>query len=587
MLDWVVKGVTVVDGSGQVPFTGDVGVADGRIVEVGRVSTPAHETLEAPGAWLTPGFVDLHTHYDGQATWDETFSPSIHHGVTTVLMGNCGVGFAPHTPGREDDLIALMEGVEDIPGVALREGVRFNWQSFVEYLDVLDAMPHTLDCLAMVPHDPLRMAVMGERALAREAATDNDKARMKAALRQALEAGAAGFSTGRTDNHRTTRGQETPASEAGDAELSALAQAFAGLGHGVVQMVSDFDVLRPGNHFDAEFELVETLARQSGRPLSMTWLQRDPGGDQWQAIRRRTEEAVAKGLPLYLQAAPRGIGVIIGLDTQFHPFMGFAAFREVASLPLPQRAAAMREPARKQRVLQGHSERQSGDGSSVPPIVDLLLARIEQVAWRMFALTPEDARPDYEPPMSRSFGALARARGCSALETLYDHLAAGDGSQLIYFPIFNYNDGNLDVVAEMLQHPRVLYGLSDAGAHVGTICDASTSTYLLGHWTQHRQRGRMPLEQAVQMLSARNASYLGLHDRGRIAPGLRADLNLIDPSRLAVGAPRIVRDLPAGGRRLLQKGQGYPRTWVHGRCVQADGEVTAERPGRLVRLGQG
>jgi N-acyl-D-aspartate/D-glutamate deacylase len=582
MLDKLIEGATVIDGSGAPPFTADVGVAGGRIVEIGRITAPARERTQAHGAWLTPGFVDIHTHYDGQATWDETFSPSIHHGVTTLVMGNCGVGFAPNVPGREAELIALMEGVEDIPGAALAEGVRFNWQGFPQYMDVLDAMPHSLDFLVQVPHDPLRMAVMGDRAVAVEAATADDIHSMRALLHEALLAGAAGWSTGRTDNHRTSRGRETPAAEAGAAELAGIAAAFQGLSHGVVQVVSDFDLLRGEQHFDREFDLVETLARAAGRPLSMTWLQRDPGGAQWQAIRARVDAAVAGGLPLYLQTAARGIGVINGLDASFHPFMGFAGYKEVAALPLAERAAALRDPGRRARILAGHSEPLAGDGSAVPPIVDLLLARIELLAARMFPLA---ATPDYEPTVADSFYVRAKRNGTTALEALYDHFSAGDGSQLVYFPIFNYNDGTLATVREMLGHPRALSGLSDAGAHVGTVCDASFTTFMLTHWVQRRAKGRLPLEHAVHLLTARNAAYLGLADRGRIAVGQRADLNLIDPQRLAVGTPRLVRDLPAGGKRFLQKGEGYLRTWVAGRCVQHDGDISAERPGRLVRLG--
>ena len=583
MLDLVIEGATVVDGSGAAPFTADVGVQNGRVVEMGRITGAAQERIQAQGAWLTPGFVDIHTHYDGQATWDETFSPSIHHGVTTVMMGNCGVGFAPKVPGREADLIALMEGVEDIPGAALAEGVKFNWQSFGQYMDVLDAMPHSLDYLVQVPHDPLRMAVMGERAVAKEAATIDDIAAMRGLLRQALQAGAAGFSTGRSDNHRTARGHETPASEASNTELTGLASAFQGLNHGVLQVVSDFDLLRSPERFNPEFDLVEAMARASGRPLSMTWLQRDPGGAQWKAIQARVEAAVAQGLPLYLQAASRGIGVINGLDASFHPFMGFPGYKEVAHLPLANRAAALRDPARKARILAEKSERISGDGTPVPPLVDILLARIELIAARMF---PLDSQPDYEPPVTASFYVRAKQRGVTALEALYDHFAQGDGSSLVYFPIFNYNDGNLDVVGQMLQHPRALFGLSDAGAHVGTVCDASATTYLLTHWARDRAQNRLPLERAVQLLTARNADYVGLADRGRIQQGMRADLNLIDPARLAVGSAELVRDMPAGGKRFLQKGQGYIGTWVAGRCVQREGVVTNERPGQLVRMGR-
>ncbi len=584
MLDSLFEGATVVDGTGAAPYNADVGVKDGRIVEIGSITSAASERIAAHGAWLTPGFVDIHTHYDGQATWDETFSPSIHHGVTTLVMGNCGVGFAPVRPGGENDLIKLMEGVEDIPGAALAEGLRWNWHSFAQFMDALDATPHSLDYLAQVPHDPLRMAVMGERAAARQVATPADIGAMHGLLREALEAGAVGFSTGRSDNHRTADGHDTPACEASEAELTGIVRAFDGLGRGVVQVVSDFDILRGPEHFDREFDLVEALARSSGRPLSMTWLQRDPGGEQWKAIQARVERAVASGLPLYLQAAARGIGVINGLDASFHPFMGFPSFKEIAQLPLAERAAAMREPARKARVLAEKSETMAGDGTPIPPLVDILLARIELVSGRMFPLSTSE-RPHYEPSVMESFLVRAKQRGTTALEALYDHLAEGDGSNLIYFPIFNYNDGSLCAVRSMLEHPRALAGLSDSGAHVGTVCDASFTTFMLTHWVRDRADGRLPLERAVEMLTSRNARYLGLADRGSIGVGQRADLNLIDPQRLNVGVPALVRDLPAGGRRFLQKGVGYLGTWVAGRAVQRDGHITEARPGRLVRAG--
>jgi N-acyl-D-aspartate/D-glutamate deacylase len=583
MLDLLIKGGTVVDGSGGVPFVADVGVQDGLIVEIGHITSAARETVDATGAWVTPGFVDIHTHYDGQATWDETFSPSIHHGVTTLVMGNCGVGFAPLRPGSEDRLIKLMEGVEDIPGVALTEGVKFSWESFGDYLDALDAMPHSLDFMAMVPHDPLRMLVMGERAEAREAASEQDIAAMREHLRMALTAGAVGFSTGRSDNHRTAEGHDTPASIASAAELTGIAQAFAGLKHGVVQVVSDFDLMQGPQNFDAEFDLVEQLATASGRPLSMSWLQRDPGGEQYLAMQARVEAAVARGMPLYLQTAARGIGVINGLDASFHPFMGFPGYKEIATLSVADRAAAMREPARKARILGEKSERLAGDGTPIPPLVDMLLARIEMIAGRMF---PLDATLNYEPNVMQSFLVRAKQRGATALEALYDHFSEGDGSNLVYFPIFNYNQGSLDAVRQMLGHPRALFGLGDAGAHVGTVCDASFSTFMLTHWVQHRTQDRLALEHAVEMMTSRNARYLGLKDRGLLAPGLRADINVIDPTRLSVGVPKLVRDLPAGGKRFLQKAEGYIGTWVAGQCVAREGEVTAARPGRLVRAGR-
>ena len=584
MLDWVIEGGTVVDGTGGAPLTADVAVKDGRIVEVGRVTGAAKERVDAHGAWVTPGFIDIHTHYDGQATWDETFSPSIHHGVTTLVMGNCGVGFAPVRPGHEDDLIKLMEGVEDIPGSALAEGITWGWESFAQYMDALAAMPHSLDFLVQIPHDPVRMAVMGERAVAQEAATEADISAMRRLVREALVAGAVGFSTGRSDNHRTSEGHETPASEASADELTGLASAFVGLKHGVLQVVSDFDLLRGPDRFDVEFDLVEAMARASGRPLSLTWLQRDPGGDQWKAIAARVERAVAQGLPLYLQTGARGIGVINGLDATFHPFIGFPGYKEVAQLPVAERAEALRDPARRARILSETSDRMSGDGTPVPPLVDILLARIALISGRMF---PLGATLNYEPSVMDSFLVRAKQRGTTALEALYDYLAEGDGTNLIYFPIFNYNDGSLDTVRTMLEHPRALSSLSDSGAHVGTVCDASFTTFMLTHWVRDRARDRLPLERAVEMLTRRNARYLGLTDRGVLAPGMRADVNVMDPKRLSVGLPRLVRDLPAGGKRFLQKGEGYLGTWVGGVCVAREGEVTGARPGQLVRAGAG
>lgn len=589
MLDVIFESVTLIDGTGASAKICDVGIKDGYIAHVGPKGSQAKQRIAAEGAWLTPGFVDLHTHYDGQASWDETLSPSIHHGVTTVVMGNCGVGFAPLHPGDKqravDDLISLMEGVEDIPGVALSEGVSFDWQSFPEYMNALEAIPHSLDFLVQVPHDPLRMAVMGERALAQEAASDEDLRRMQQLLKEALDAGAAGFSTGRTDNHRTTAGLPTPASEADRRELVALANTFAGRDRGVIQLVNDFNVLHGEASFDQEFDLVELLARESGRPLSMTWLQRDPGGDQWQRIRERVDAAHAAGLTLHLQAAPRGIGVLLGLDTTFHPFMGFPLYREVAHLPLAERALALRDPTRRARLRHETSQRLSGDGSAVPPIVDLMLARIDLLSARMFPLADARGRPNYAPELAQSFLVRARQAGVTPIEAIYDYLTDGQGEQLIHFPIFNYNAGSFEVVRQMMDHPQMLYGLSDAGAHVGTICDASTSTFLLQHWARDAQESeRLSPERAIHMLTQRNAAYIGLRDRGRIAPGLRADLNLIDPTRLALPLPKLVRDLPGGTQRLLQKSEGYISTWVAGQAVAEHDEITPARPGKLVRM---
>jgi N-acyl-D-aspartate/D-glutamate deacylase len=407
---------------------------------------------------------------------------------------------------------------------------------------------------------------------------------MQALLREALQAGAAGFSTGRSDNHRTSEGKDTPAANATADELRALALAFEGLGHGVIQIVSDYNLLHGPAEFDAEFDYVELLAKASGKPVSLTWLQRDPGGEQYLKIQARVEAAVKAGLPLYLQTAVRGIGVLNGLEASFHPFMGFPSYKEVAHLPLAQRAEAMRDPARKARILSEKSERLAGDGSAIPPLVDILLAKIDLISGRMFAL--QDTL-NYEPSVMQSFLVRAKQAGISPLEAIYDYLSTGGGAGLIYFPLFNYNEGSLDTVRRMLAHPRALSSLSDAGAHVGTVCDASFTTFMLTHWVRDRGQDAIALEDAVEMLTRRNAQYLGLTDRGVIAPGMRADLNAIDPVKLSVGVPELMRDLPAGGKRFVQRAQGYVATWVAGEQVQAQGVVTEARPGRLVRMGQG
>ncbi len=582
MLDLIIKGGLVVDGTGAQPRVADVGVKDGRITAIGSISDSANEIVDAHGAWVTPGFIDLHTHYDGQATWDDAFVPSIYHGVTTLVMGNCGVGFAPVKKGEEQRLIELMEGVEDIPGAALAEGVKWDWQSFPEYMTALEKTPRSLDYLVQVPHDPLRMFVMGDRAKAGEVATTDDIDAMQALLDMALRAGAVGFSTGRSDNHRTSKGEATPASESSRAELTALAGVLKNFNHGVVQLVSDFDVLRGTATFDAEFELVVAMAEASGKPLSMTWLQRDPGGEQYLEMQKRVEalsdKASGQGLPIYLQTAARGIGVITGLDASFHLFMGCPAYQEIAAKPLPERAAAMRDAQTKLRMLSEPAVKLADGKTSVPPLVDILRSQIERISARMFPLVM-DGKVNYEPHVKDSFYARAKQSGITAMEAIYDYLCEGDGGNLIYFPIFNYNEGNLDVVHQMLTHPRALLGLSDAGAHVGTVCDASFSTFMLTHWMQ-----KMTLPTVIRQMTQKQAQYLGLKDRGILQVGMRADINVIDPDKLSLGIPKLVRDLPAGGKRFVQKAEGYVGTWVAGQCVILDGAITDKKPGKLVRM---
>ena len=583
--DLKITGGMVVDGTGAPPRRADVGVRDGLIVEVGACDAPATRVIDASGHIVTPGFVDLHTHYDGQVSWDPDLAPSVFHGVTTLVMGNCGVGFAPVRAQDRDRLIELMEGVEDIPGTALHEGIRWTWETFAEYLDALEASPRTLDVLAQVPHDALRVYAMGDRAAVGQPATEADIAVMRAELRAALEAGAAGFSTGRSDNHRDPRGGETPAAEATAAELCGIAQAFVGLKHGVLSAVSDFDLTRGRDRFDAEFDLLERMvAASGGHRFSLSLIQRIQDSEQWRRIVARSEAANARGLTMRLQVGARGIGVLLGLTATFHPFMGFPSYKAIVHLPLPERVRRMRDPEFKARMLAETSEKVSGDGSAIPPLADELLSNLDFVAMRLWRFSEGF---DYEPGLQDSVLAAAYASGQTTLSRLYDELLEDDGKALLYFPIYNYLSNDLSVVAEMLAHPLALPGLSDGGAHAGTICDASFPTFMLTCWARDRAQGQLPLERVVQMLTADGADHMGLKDRGRIVPGLRADLNVIDHAGLSISRPRMVEDLPAGGRRLLQDASGYRATIVAGVPVVEHDALTGARPGRLVRMGRG
>jgi N-acyl-D-aspartate/D-glutamate deacylase len=502
--------------------------------------------------------------------------------VTTCVLGSCGVGFAPVRPGREAALVELMEGVEDIPGSALAEGIPWGWESFADYMDVIGAMPHAIDFLVQVPHDPLRMYVMGERAVAEEVATAEEIAAMRALLRAALEAGAAGFSTGRSDNHRTARGAATPASEVDARELAGISAAFLGLGHGVLQAVSDFDMMRGPERFDPEFDLLEQMvAASGGRPLSISTMQRDHAPNQWRRILARTEQAAARGLDVRCQVGPRGIGVLVGLEATFHPFMGFPSYKAIANLSLEERVARLRDPALRERMLSEKSEPVAGDGTPIPPLVDFFLANLAMVALRLFRM---GERPDYEPKPSDSLAAEAGRAGQPVLARIYDALLEDEGKALLYFPVYNYTGMSLDAVREMLVHPRALVGLGDGGAHVGTICDASMPTYLLTHWARDRAQG-IPLERVVKMQAHDTARFIGLRDRGTIEVGMRADLNLVELARLALLRPVMQRDLPAGGRRLVQRAEGYLATLVAGIPITEQGAPTGARPGQLVRLG--
>ncbi|MBF2055515.1 MAG: amidohydrolase family protein [Candidatus Sericytochromatia bacterium] len=579
--DVKITGGILVDGTGQPRYGGDIGIKNGQIVALGQAPDSAHRVIQADGAIVTPGFVDIHTHYDGQISWDKDLMPSSIHGVTTAILGSCGVGFAPCRPSDHERLIQLMEGVEDIPGSALAEGLTWDWESFPEYMDALDKLPHSIDFSLQMTHDPLRVYVMGERAVHNQAATAEDIAQMRALLRQGLEAGAIGFSTGRSDNHRSASGEHTPAAEARPEELSGIVKAFEGLNRGVVQAVSDFDMPYGDAEFEREFDLLERMATAAGRPLSISLMQRDQSPDQWRWIMQRAEAAEAKGLTVRLQVGARAIGVLLGLETTFHPFMGFPSYKAISQLPLAERVAQMRNPETKARMLTEKSEPVAGDGSSIPPLADLLLAQIETWGMRMFTLGSE---PNYEPHLGESIDMKARQRGESVLSGLYDALLEDQGQALIYFPLYNYTEGNLNNVYTMLSHPQALPGLGDGGAHVGTICDASFSTFLLSHWARDRQGEKFSLEEVIKKQCHDTARFIGLNDRGTLALGQKADLNIIDFQRLRLHPPRLIADLPAGGKRLMQYASGYLATLVSGQVISENGELTGNYPGRLVRL---
>jgi len=558
--DLIIRGGTVLDGTGGPARTADVAVTDGIVTGVGRVDGRATQELDADGLLVTPGFVDIHVHYDGQATWDNRLIPSSWHGVTTVVAGNCGVGFAPVRPADHDRLIQLMEGVEDIPGAALHEGLPWTWQSFPEFLDALDHRPYDVDLATQVPHGALRLHVMGERGAAREMATPDDIVAMATLARQGIEAGALGFSTSRTRNHRSSNGELTPTLTADADELVGIATEIGRTGTGVLQAVSDFDDV------DAEFGLFRSMAEASGRPLSFSLA--DAFGRNWRRQLELLEQANAEGVPMKGQAAARAIGILLGLQCTLNPLMTNSAFRELASLPVPELAKAMADPSVKQRVL----DAAAAEGRGVLSGFD-----------RMFELGDP---PDYEPDASTSIQARADREGRDPLDLTYDLLAKDGGRTFLYVPIINWFDGNLDAVGEMLAHEHTVPGLSDGGAHVGTICDASFPTTFLTTWGRDRERGRLELPFLVQRHTSDTARTVGLHDRGVLATGYRADVNVIDFESLQARRPEMRHDLPAGGRRLVQRADGYVATVVKGQVTYEAGQPTEALPGRLIRGGR-
>jgi len=581
MYDKKIVGGTLIDGTGAERYSGDIGIRDGKIVAVGDCPDAAHETIDASGAIVAPGFTDIHTHYDGQISWDSDMAPSSIHGVTTCVMGSCGVGFAPVKPEDHERLIQLMEGVEDIPGTALSEGITWNWETFPEYMDAIDDVGHSIDFLAQVPHDALRVYAMGERAIADELATEGDIETMRRIMRDALDAGAVGFSTGRSDNHRSILGEETPASEAAGEELAGIARAFAGAGHGVLQAVSDFDIMTGDDRFHLEFDLLDQMLEAAGgRPMSISTMQRDKSQNQWKWIFERAQKCVDRGFDVRCQVGARAIGIMLGLQATFQPFMGFPSYKAISHLPIAEQVKRMRNPELKARIIKEQSEPLAGDGSAIPPLADYFLSNLDMVAMRLFRL---GETPNYEPHLSTCFAAEAMAKNEPVLSVIYDALLEQNGDALLYFPLYNYTGMNLDVVHEMLSHPLSLPGLSDGGAHVGTVCDASFPTFLMSHWARDREGAQLGLENVIKMQAYDTARFLGLKDRGEIALGQKADLNIFDFDRLALRHPVMQRDLPGGSQRLMQYADGYAATLVNGEVIVRDGKLTGARPGRLVR----
>ncbi|HYW04776.1 MAG TPA: amidohydrolase family protein [Gammaproteobacteria bacterium] len=565
--DLVIRGGTVVDGSGGEPFTADVAVSGGKIAAVGRVPQRGREELDAAGLLVTPGFVDIHTHYDGQATWDQRLAPSSCNGVTTAVMGNCGVGFAPVQRSHHDLLIELMEGVEDIPGAALHEGLSWEWESFGDYLDALDRRPHDIDLCAQLPHGALRVYVMGERGAEGEAATPEEIETMGRLAAGAMRDGALGFSSSRTVRHRTSRGAPTPTLTAAEDELTGIADAIGATGRGVLQVISDFRDL------DGEFGIFRRMVERSGRPLSISLSQADAKPDMWRELLERIEAASDAGLPMKGQVCGRPIGTLLGLQGSLNPFMAHPSYRAIARLPLEEKVRTMRDPAFRERLL------------AEEPATDNPMVRYITGSWqKLFQLGDP---PDYEPPPERSVAARAQREGRRPEELAYDLLLERDGRELLYFPLFNYTEFNLDNARRMMLHRDTVLGLGDGGAHVGAICDASFPTYMLTHWGRDRNRGeRLELSWIVRSQTRATAEAVGLLDRGLLARGMKADINLVDFQRLRLHPPRMAYDLPTGGRRLLQEADGYVATVVGGEVTYRDGRSTGALPGRVVRGGR-
>jgi len=564
MFDLIIKNGSIYDGKGTKPYQADIAISNEKIVEIGDIKGEGKKVIDAEGKIVTPGFVDIHTHYDGQVTWDPYLRPSTYHGVTTVVMGNCGVGFSPCKPDQRNWLIGLMEGVEDIPGTALHEGIDWEWESFPEYLDALEKKPLAIDVGTQIPHGAVRAYVMGERGINHEEASQEEIDRMKEIVQEAIKAGAYGFSTSRTEKHNDVNGNLTPSITAHKNELVEIAKSLGEINQGVLQGISDF------YDFDSEFDIFKSMSKESGRPISITVEQQDARPEWWEQLLDGIEDAQSEGINMYGQVPPRATGILMGLTATLNPFRFHPAYMEIADLSLEERVEIMSNDEFKEKLL-------NDNAVSINPLVD----EIVNAYAKMFKLG-EPA--NYEPDPEMSFDSLANSSNMTAQEIAYDAMLEKDGRALIYHPLFNYQTGDLSLVEKMLKHPYTVSGLGDAGAHCGAISDASFPTTLVQHWSRDRTRGsKLPLETVIKMQTSETANLLGIKDRGVLAKGYKADINIIDYEGLTLHEPEIINDLPAGGRRLVQKASGYDYTIVSGEVAFIKGEATGALNGRLIR----
>ena len=562
--DLVIRNGTIVDGLGAEPYRGDVAVTGGVIVAVGTVEGDADREIDATGLLVTPGFVDLHTHYDGQAIWSQRMSPSSSHGVTTALMGNCGVGFAPCRAGDHEVLVDVMAGVEDIPGVVMTDGLPWDWETFPQYLDALESRQRDIDVAAYLPHSPLRVYVMGRRGADCEPATAEDMALMRKLAAEAIEVGALGVSSSRFAFHKTGSGAPIPTYDAAYEEISAIAGGMADAGGGLLQFIPDL----PAGGYEPVLQQVFEAATEAGVPVTFTLTTGNSGEPIWPGAVNLIEKFNAAGGDITAQVFARPIGLVIGLELTANPFVLYPSYQEIADLPLAERVAQMRKPEVRARIIadtpgQGHPFKYFAQ------------------AWEW--MFPLDEPADYEPAAEQSILARAAARGVSPLEEAYDRLLDEDGHAMMLVALANFENNSLDTVGELMRRDDVVLGLGDGGAHYGMICDASYPTFVLAHWARDRATGRLSVAEAVRQMTSIPAGIAGLEDRGRIALGYKADLNVIDHAALTLHKPVIVNDLPAGGRRLDQTADGYVATIVSGEVIARDGVPTAARPGKLIR----